>query len=522
MIAGSNRDARISSSAGHFRALISGTGHHLPSIHFVDRKRSLGIRRTIALLIACWPLEALAHVFAQPYALPVPFAYYAWGAAMALVASFALTGALQRLPASEIRTAASPKTFNTVSGDRETLTRQCVGLTLLVVCIITGLIGTVNPYANFNMTFFWVIFVLGVPYVVSIIGDFYAPFNPWRALVSALEVAIGKEARGISAIALGDSYAPALVLYIAFIFLELFGHLTPKGLSVALIAYTGINVLGAFSLGKQWWFKHGEFFAVITHLLGKMSFRPCGWGSKGHGRTVWQAPFLGLLGREAKSLTLVTFILFMLSSTAFDGLHNTVPFTRFFFGTVYPAIEPLLAGSQKEKFAMSASLYYVWQWSVMILSPFVYLALLLAIAKLMKIAGRSTLSSLALVRRFALTLVPIGLVYHITHYYSLLLAQAPQLWRIASDPFGFRWNLFGTANSNVQPVMISAGILWASQVGIILFGHVASSYLAHIVALRTYDNRRSAIASQIPMLLLMVLLTTFGLWILSLPLLPGA
>ena len=34
-----------------------------------------------------------------------------------------------------------------------------------MLCILTGLSGTQNLYANFNMTFFWIVFVLGVPYL---------------------------------------------------------------------------------------------------------------------------------------------------------------------------------------------------------------------------------------------------------------------------------------------------------------------------------------------------------------------
>jgi hypothetical protein len=39
----------------------------------------------------------------------------------------------------------------------------------------------------------------------------------------------------------------------------------------------------------------------------------------------------------------------------------------------------------------------------------------------------------------------------------------------------------------------------------------------HIEALKVFPNRRHAALSQLPMLALMVLLTTIGLWILSLP-----
>jgi hypothetical protein len=61
------------------------------------------------------------------------------------------------------------------------------------------------------------------------------------------------------------------------------------------------------------------------------------------------------------------------------------------------------------------------------------------------------------------------------------------------------------------------GIVWHTQVAVLLGGHIASIYLAHVIAMRTFSNRRSVI-SQFPMLILMVAYTIVGLWILSLPL----
>jgi len=43
----------------------------------------------------------------------------------------------------------------------------------------------------------------------------------------------------------------------------------------------------------------------------------------------------------------------------------------------------------------------------------------------------------------------------------------------------------------------------------------------HVIALRVFPTQRRAVASQIPMLLLMVLYTAIGLWVLSLPIAAG-
>ena len=67
-----------------------------------------------------------------------------------------------------------------------------LSIVLLMLCILTGLVGTQNLYANFNMTFFWIVFVLGVPYLTALIGDFYAAVNPWKAIVEGLESLTGR------------------------------------------------------------------------------------------------------------------------------------------------------------------------------------------------------------------------------------------------------------------------------------------------------------------------------------------
>ena len=62
------------------------------------------------------------------------------------------------------------------------------------------------------------------------------------------------------------------------------------------------------------------------------------------------------------------------------------------------------------------------------------------------------------------------------------------------------------------------GVVWHSQVGLILFGHIVSVWIAHLVALRILPSRGSATLSQVPMLILMIGFTVAGLWILAQPL----
>jgi hypothetical protein len=52
-------------------------------------------------------------------------------------------------------------------------------------------------------------------------------------------------------------------------------------------------------------------------------------------------------------------------------------------------------------------------------------------------------------------------------------------------------------------------------------GHIIACYLAHTEAIRVFPSTRQATLSQVPLLLLMVIFTTVGLKILSMPFAPG-
>ena len=124
------------------------------------------------------------------------------------------------------------------------------------------------------------------------------------------------------------------------------------------------------------------------------------------------------------------------------------------------------------------------------------------------------LSTLA--AQFAISLVPIALVYHATHYYTILIKELPRLPLLVSDPFGLGWQLFATAGPTPAP--LNMGVIWHSQVALMLAGHVIAVYLAHVIALSVFPSHRQGVVSQLPMLALMVAYTCLGLWVLSLPL----
>jgi len=115
------------------------------------------------------------------------------------------------------------------------------------------------------------------------------------------------------------------------------------------------------------------------------------------------------------------------------------------------------------------------------------------------------------------SLVPIAIAYLVAHYYTLLLVQGQAIIALLSDPFGWGWDLFGTADYEINAALVGADTVWYSQVCLIVAGHVVAVYLAHVASLRLVRSPRLQTQMQYPMLALMICYTVFSLWILSQP-----
>jgi hypothetical protein len=475
-------------------------------------------RVVLVLLLTCWSSGASACALGAVYNLPIPFAMYATGAALALIVSFAIVAFVLKTASPNgivgvPDAGRSPRLLALPEWVLTTLTTTSL-LTLLLT-IATGLIGSRNPLANFNMTFFWIVFMLGLTYLTALVGDVYALANPWRTLCRALELWYPAMFRGWLPYPRWLGYFPALALYVVLIWTELFGHIQPRTLSWLLIGYTGVNVVAAWLVGKEVWFRYGEFFSVFFGLIGRMA--PVAYlrsSTPPHAYYVQlRKPFTGLLDGGADHASLLLFVIFMLSSTAFDGAHDTVPWVGMFWRGLYP----LLSGHIGLPYLIWVSVYYLWQSLMLLLMPLCYLAVYLLLLWVAKWATHSNVSLHTLALRFAFTLIPIAFVYNVTHYYGEFSTQGVQILRMISDPFNLGWDLFGTGQWFTEPIVLDVGTVWHTQVALILAGHIISVYLAHVEALKVFPSARHALLSQLPMLLLMVFLTTAGLWILSLP-----
>ncbi len=483
-------------------------------------------RALIQWIVTAWALlqaaPAFSHSFGEPYKLPMPYWMYIYGAMAALVLSFVVLAYFYRANDKP----GDIKTIGIAYPGVQTLQQKlhvssCLKVLLLfffLLSVVTGFVGNRDSYRNFNMTFFWVTFALGACYLTALFGDWYRFLNPWLTLSKVCDRLYRRFSAGRFAYPEQLAYWPAVALYMGFICLELFGDTKPFSLSVALCLYTALNLFAVWLVGAQHWFRYGELFSVMFRLIAMMApiqFNP---EQEGLRKVELRWPFAGLIGQRVEHKSLLVFLLFMLSSTAYDGLRETSLWFGLFWKDPTGIVEALAGKHPLYAYVQLRPWYIGFEIVCLLLSPFLYLALFRMFLKLGKVLTKSQLSVTELSLRFGYSLLPIALVYHITHYYTLLLSQGLKVRGLISDPFGWGWDIFGTAISGRLPILPDMGFVWDSQVWLILIGHVASVYLAHIEALKSFNSAREASLSQLPMLILMVLFTGAGLWILAQPL----
>lgn len=453
-----------------------------------------------------FPAPTFAHAFGQIYVLPIPAWLYLYAGGAAVTVSFMLiayfvTTQKQQLsyPAFDL---SKYRILTLLTSDTLKTILQSLSVLIATVAILAGFLGSPNTTENLEPAVFWIFTLLGVTYLSAVVGNIWSTISPFKIIADFFDL---KKSKFSYPPKLG--YIPALVFYFATIWLELLSHgigTNPLYLAKILIGYTALTLIGSYFFGKDLWFKYFDFFSVFFGLIVKIS--PF---EKKDGKLYLRPPFVGLLKINVTHFSLLLFILFMLSSTAFDGFHSTRSWLK-----IYITFLPL-------ERVVGDNFLQIFETIILFLSPLFFFTLYILAIGIMKPLVKTSHSLKSLALLFAPSLIPIALAYNIAHYYTLLLIQGQTTIAHASDPFNFGWNLFGTVNFVPNIGIVGASFVWHSQVATIIIGHIAAVYLAHVISLNVFLSHKKAIVSQIPMLFLMVAYTMTGLWILSQPLTVG-
>ena len=483
-------------------------------------RRCIRVTTVPAVCVILSPITAHAHYMTTPYVLPVPFWLYVYGCAVTLVVTFAILGYFFGNPAarSDFRYRdVRPTELWAFAGRCGLWLLRAGAVACLLLTIVSGLIGTLDPTRNITMTLFWVVFMLAFTYAIAFVGDIFELCNPWRTIAQWLERLRGVGPHSYLRYPRSLGYFPAFVFYVALIWIELFVLPNPRVIASALLAYTVITVIGAAMFGVPIWFKYAEFFGVFFRQIGTIA--PVEYRQSVDRRQVsvhLRPPFVGALLERPDNFGLVLFVLFMLASTSYDAIHDTEMWLLLYWKGLIVLAQPLWGHDMTKSQDLLMRWFAIYKHAGLLLAPLIYLGVYVLAIGMTKKLAKTSISITQLALQFIPSLIPIAFVYNVCHYYTMLLSEIVNMPVLATDPFGFGWNIFGVELP--VPSYLDMSTIWHTQVALILTGHVASVYLSHKIGLRVFPSRRAVILSQIPLLILMVAYTAIGLYILSLPL----
>jgi hypothetical protein len=398
---------------------------------------------------------------------------------------------------------------------------RTIGCALFVLTLATGFFGNPDAYVNLIVTMVWVLWWVGMAFACALVGDLWEVVNPLPTLYRAVVRVIGcRESLGWTYPARLAAW-PAVVLFFAFAWAELIWQDkdVPRAIAIALLGYAALSWLGMLLFGVEVWRRQADAFAMVFRVLGRFApFELRASTPTGPAHLRLRPYAAGLLTKEPVSNSMAAFVLLMLATVTFDGFHETPLMDR--IGTAAQTWRPMA----ETLFALStATDLDETQWLntlVLLLFPLAFVLIFRGVgAWMLRLAGGAARAGRAEADLNAMvwSLVPIAVAYHLAHYASLLLTTGQFIIPLASDPFGWGWNLFGTRGRAVDLGIVSPAVYWYTAVTLIVVGHVLAVIVAHIEATRRFESHRAALVSQLPMLVLMVAYTSLSLWIMAQP-----
>ncbi|MCA0454013.1 MAG: 4Fe-4S binding protein [Chloroflexi bacterium] len=112
---------------------------------------------------------------------------------------------------------------------------------------------------------------------------------------------------------------------------------------------------------------------------------------------------------------------------------------------------------------------------------------------------------------YAYTLVPLGLAAWIAFSLGFVFTNGSYALAVISDPFGWGWNLFGTANSPWTP--LGSNLVGLLQTGVLTAGLLFAVQTAYRIARQQTLNHDQAFRAALPVISFLTVLTLGFLWL---------
>lgn len=442
--------------------------------------------------------NAYAHGFGSKIDLPIPGYLYWFGGGAAVIASFAIISLFVRSKAHDD----SYRTYNLRNvGIVDALYRnkslldvfKVISVSLLILTILTGVLGSQFPVKNFAPTFVWVVWWGGFIWLHILFGDSWNFVNPWKNIFELIKF----DEKPLRQYPDKLKSWPAFGFFLIFAWIELVyptpAH--PQFLGNMIFVYSIIVLAGMRIFGKDKWLDNCEPFTVFFNFVSSFSATRV----TSDGKILLRPIASGLLDARYR-FDQLCFLILILSVVSFDGLISTL----FWYDVI--GIDAFGGSGRYD-------VIYVNTAGIMV-SFLAFFSIFYSFVAISRAITKTDITTLDLAQKFVPALLPISIVYHLAHYSAYFFLNGQLIIKLISDPFGFGWDIFGTSSYEIVRT-IDFIFLWNYQVVVIVIGHILSVYIAHRISLRVFKDGKKSIMSQAPILLLMVGYTILGLWLLS-------
>ncbi len=443
------------------------------------------MRLTFALTGGLLPGAAWAHASDQGFVLLLPTDLYVAGGTLVVAVTVGLLAIAPSWRPEILFRRIAPLPSLSPRLRPYVQTAALIGLLLLVRA---GAYGATDPLRNPLTLALWTVFWVGLVAVQALIFDVWRWLNPFAAL-TRLSGQVGFRPL-LKPMRL--SRWPSVVLFLAFsgFLLADPAPSDPRRLAWIVGGYTLATSLALLVFGPRWLVR-GEFLTVFMRTYRQTALVGVG----GIGPNGWRLLRLGVPGLPIAALMLV-----LLGSGSFDGLNET------FWWLALLGVNPLEFPGRSAVIAPTLA-------GLLTVNALLIVAYGVSIRAGLSLAGGGVAFGTAF-RALAPSILPIAAGYHVAHYLTSFLVDGQYVMSLFLDLFGAGERPVTTGFFNR---LSSVRVIWFTQAGAVVAGHVVAILVAHALALRLFRDPRRATLSQLPLALFMVGYTIFGLWLLAAP-----
>lgn len=450
-----------------------------------------------ALLAVALPTAVWAHASEGGFVLLLPTDLYVTGGVAAVAATIVLLAILPG-PVAEAILRPLPVLRRPPVSLRLVTSLGSAGL--LGFALWAGRAGPRDPLANPLPLLVWSVFWIGMVLAQGVLGNHWRWTNPWTGPSAVIRWLAGPPLLRYPR-RLG--FGPAIATYLGFagFLLADIAPADPGRLAACAGSYAVATLVLTALFGPAWLVR-GEGLTVLMRAYARVALV-----ARCHGRLAIGLPGWRVITGPAVPLGLAVFMVIMLGTGSFDGLNET------FWWFARIGINPLEFPGRS--FVITQNLTGLFLANTTLLAVFagtLWLGLRLA---------RSPMPLRAAFCLFAPSILPIALGYHAAHYLTAALVEFQYVLAALNDPLARGQDLLGLGTFYVTTGFFneqaSVRVIFLTQAGAVVLGHVMAILLAHALAVRAFGTSRRAALAQAPVALFMIAYTLFGLWLLASP-----